>query len=417
MGSGNGRRVIVVGGGIVGTCTALYLQREGFDALIIERDAPGEACSFGNAGGMGGGSSVAPLALPGIILAAPRLVFDADEPLFIRWRDFPAMIPWFIRFARESARTRVERNAAARASILGAVQDAYAPLLEAAGAQDLVARGGSLTVFESRDAMKNADYALELGRRHGVEMEEVDGDKAREIVPALGPRATCGIVYPNSANTINPLRLTQTLIEHFKREGGAVRKETVSGFEFANGTPSRLITNAGTESFELAVIAAGVWSRDLAAKLGTRVLMEAQRGYHAMLPEPGISVPLRISLADSNVIISPMEHGIRITGIAEFAHPDAPPNYVHAERIVRQAREFLPGLNADGASFWVGPRPQTPDTLPVIGRSPRHSNVLFAFGHGQNGLQMAAITGKLVSELASGRATSIDIEPFRPDRF
>ena len=417
MGSENGRRVIVVGGGIVGTCAALCLQREGFDVLIIERDAPGEACSFGNAGGMGGGGSVAPLALPGIVRAAPRLLLDADEPLFIRWRDFPAMIPWFIRFARESARNRVERNAGARASILGAVQDAFEPLLEAAGAQDLVVRGGSLTVFESRHALEKTGYTLELSRRHGVEMEEVDGDKAREIAPALGPRAACGIVFANSANTINPLRLTQTLIEHFKREGGAVRKETVLGFEFANGTPSRLITNAGTESFVLAVIAAGVWSKDLAAKLGTRVLMEAQRGYHAMLPEPGISVPLRISLADRNVIISPMEHGIRITGIAEFSHPEAPPNYVHAERIVRQAREFLPDLNADGASFWVGPRPQTPDTLPVIGPSPHHPNVLFAFGHGQNGLQLAAITGKLVAELASGRATSIDIGPFRPDRF
>ena len=417
MDLGNGRRAIVVGGGIVGTCTALYLQREGFDAVIIERDAPGEACSFGNAGGLGGGSSVAPLALPGIVRAAPRLILDVDEPLFIRWRDFPAMIPWFIRFARESARTRVERNARARASILGVLQNAYAPLLEAAGAEALVVRGGSLTVFESRDSMKNAAYALELGRRHGVEMEEVDGDKAREINPALGPRVACGIVYPNSAGIINPLRLTQTLIEHFKREGGAVRKDTVLGFEFANGSPTRLITNAGTESFELAVIAAGVWSKGLAAKLGTRVLMEAQRGYHAMLPEPGVSVPLRTSLAERNVIITPMEHGVRITGIAEFASPEAPPDYAHAERLIRQAREFLPGLNADGASFWVGPRPQTPDTLPVIGPSPRHPNVLFAFGHGQNGLQMAAITGKLVSELASGRATSIDIGPFRPDRF
>ncbi len=417
MGSGNGRRAIVVGGGIVGTCVALSLQREGFDALIIERDAPGEACSFGNAGGMGGGSSVAPLAMPGIVRAAPRLLLDADEPLFVRWRDSPAMIPWFIRFARESARTRVERNASARASILGAVQDAYTPLLEAAGAEALVVRGGSLTVFESRDALKKAAYSLELGRRHGVEMEEVDGDKAREINPALGPRTACGIMYADTANTINPLRLTQSLIEHFKREGGAVRKETVLGFEFANGSPSHVITDAGTESFELAVIAAGVWSKDLAAKLGTHVLMEAQRGYHAMLPEPGVSVPLRTSLADRNVIISPMEHGIRITGIAEFARPDAPPNYAHAERLIRQAREFLPGLNADGASYWVGPRPQTPDTLPVIGRSPHHANVLFAFGHGQNGLQTAAITGKLVAELASGRATSIDIGPFRPDRF
>ncbi|MDP6603204.1 MAG: FAD-binding oxidoreductase, partial [Rhodospirillales bacterium] len=398
-------------------CVALCLQREGFDVLIIERDAPGEACSFGNAGGMGGGGSVAPLALPGIVRAAPRLLFDADEPLFIRWRDSPAMIPWFIRFARESALARVERNAAARASILGAVQDAYAPLIEAAGAQDLVVHGGALTVFESRDALKNAGYALELGRRYGVAMEEVDGDKAREINPALGSRVACGIVYPDSAGTINPLRLTQTLIEHFKQEGGTVRKETVLGFEFANGSPTHVITNAGTESFELAVIAAGVWSKDLAAKLGTRVLMEAQRGYHAMLPEPGISVPVRTSLADRNVIITPMEHGLRITGIAEFSHPEAPPNYVHAERIIRQARQFLPDLNADGASMWVGPRPQTPDTLPVIGPSPHHRNVLFAFGHGQNGLQLAAITGKLVSELASGHATSIDIGPFRPDRF
>ncbi|MDP7666612.1 MAG: FAD-binding oxidoreductase [Rhodospirillales bacterium] len=409
--------VIVIGAGIVGVCSALCLQREGLRVTIITRDAPGEACSFGNSGGIGGGVSIAPLSLPGIAGKAPKMLLDPKHPLSVRWGYFPAMIPWFLRFARSSARDRVEQISDARASLFAVGTESFAPLLEAAGATDMVRNTGSLNVYESRESMVLAGVGREYARQRGVVFEEIDGDEARRLNPILGPKVACAVFFPDHAQTINPHRLVQVLAQRFTADGGALVSDHVTGFSFAaDGTPS-VRTRGGEYGAATVVIAAGVWSKALARMLGTRVSLEAQRGYHVMLPDPGVDARLMTTLADRNLVMSPMEHGLRITGIAEFAHPDAPPNYAHADRILAQAAEMVPGLNTEGGTRWMGPRPATPDSLPVIGRAPHHEKVVFAFGHGQNGLQMGAITGKLVAELVAGRPPSVDLAPFRPDRF
>jgi D-amino-acid dehydrogenase len=165
------------------------------------------------------------------------------------------------------------------------------------------------------------------------------------------------------------------------------------------------------------VLAAGVWSRPLAAQLGTQVPLEAERGYHVMFANPGFALQRALVSADRNVSLAHMVEGIRATGIAEFAAPDAPPDMANARLVQRQAQALIPGLKGEPASRWMGPRPSHPDSKPVIGRSPRHANVFFAFGHDHLGLTMAGITGKLVAELATGKPTSVDLSPFRPDRF
>lgn len=414
----SGKNVIIIGAGIVGACSALYLQREGYNVTLITRDAPGEACSYGNSGGVGGPVSVLPLALPGILWRAPRYLMDPNQPLSIRWRNFPAMLPWFARFIQSSAPDRVEAITAARAKILLTGMDAFWPILEAAGAKSLLRSDPGLTVFESDAAFEASRSSRDLARRHGVGIEEVTGDQAREMNPALGPTVKWAAVVTDHHHTINPLRMVQMLIEQAVRAGALVRRETVRNIEIGTSGPGLVVTDAGSHSFDKLVVAAGVWSKSLARLLGTRVLLEAQRGYHNMLPNPGVTMTRMTTLADRNVVLTPMEHGLRITGIAEFALPEAPPRYVHADRLLRQAKAVVPKLNTAGAVRWMGSRPQTPDSLPVIGYAPRFpGRVVFAFGHGQNGLQMGAITGKLVSELVAGKPTSIDVTPYRADRF
>ena len=145
--------------------------------------------------------------------------------------------------------------------------------------------------------------------------------------------------------------------------------------------------------------------------------MESQRGYHAMLPDAGVTTPVSVHSSNRHVIISQMEHGLRVTGIADFEGLEAPPNYARADTIVRHARAIMPGLRSDGMTRWLGNRPTTPDSMPVIGPAPGHPSVLFAFGHCMIGLGLGAVTGRTIGELAAGRKPSIDITPFRPDRF
>jgi len=410
------KSVTVIGAGIVGVCCALHLRREGFEVRLIERGQPGGAASFGNSGSFGIASCV-PFAMPGVLKKVPRMLFDSESPLKLRWSHLPRALPWFLRFIEAARPSRVEAIAAARNSLLKHTHEGYAPLIEGADAGKWVNDDGLLMTFESEAAFEGAAYALDLRRRHGIHMDILDGNEARQMEPALSDKVVKAVSLPDVARTIDPLRLTEALAADFVRRGGEIVNAEVKGFEMGDEGPSKLLTDRGPIEVEMVVIAAGVWSRTLAAQLGTRVPLEAERGYHVMFANPAVKLRKALVSADRSVSLAHMHEGIRATGVAEFAAPDAPPNMANARMVQRHAQILVPGLTGEPASQWMGPRPSHPDSKPVIGRSPRHANVLFAFGHDHLGLTMAGITGKLIAELAADKPPSIDLSAFRPDRF
>ncbi|MDP6787952.1 MAG: FAD-binding oxidoreductase [Rhodospirillales bacterium] len=413
---GENRRATVVGAGIVGVCSALYLQREGFTVTLIDRRGPGEEASTGN-GGCFGYASCVPLSMPGLALKAPLMLLDPDAPFKLRWRDAPRLAPWFLRFLGHCNKPSVEDIADARFALLSRMYDGFDPLLASAGADDMVIRDGMLYVFETEKALAQNAYGLDLRRRRGIEMEELSGDEAREMEPALGPSVRRAFFFPQVGRTINPLRLTQVLARHFTDRGGTVLRREVTDFEIGAEGPRRVIAAGGGVDCDLVVIAAGTWSRPLARKLGSDFPLVAERGYNVMLPDPGVAPGRCVISGERYVGITPMEHGLRVAGLAEFAAADAPPVYARAERLLGLLTGLFPGVNTAGFEPWMGPRPSLPDSTPVIGWAPKHGNVLFAFGHDHIGLSTAGITGKLIGELAAGGPPSMDIEAYRPDRF
>ena len=410
------RHAVVVGGGIVGVCSALYLRRAGFRVTLIERDEPGDASSAGNAGNLGIASCV-PYSLPGMAWRVPGLLLDGTSPLNVRLGHFPSALPWFLRFLRAGNRESVEEIADALRSLMRRLYDAYAPLLDDAGARDLVGNVGRLQVHESDEGFAGSRYSMDIRRRRGIEFETLSGDEVREIEPALGPAVSAGYFIPEASHCVNPSRLVKAFAECLVRGGGTLLRQTVRGLEDgADGTGS-VITDAGRHPADAVVLAAGAWSGPLARQLGTRVPMEAERGYHTMLPNSGVGMKIPVTAADRFVSLAPMEHGLRVSGMSEFAPIDAPADWHLARVIVEHARHLLPGLSTAGSHDWMGPRPALPDGKPVIGRSPSHPWAVFAFGHGHVGLGTTATTGRIVSQLVAGKPPEIDLEPFRPDRF
>jgi len=408
--------ITVIGAGAVGVCCALWLQREGYRVRLIDRAGPGEGASSGNAGNFGIASCV-PAAMPGVLRKVPGMLLDATSPLKLRWGHLPRALPWFLRFIAAARPSRVEAIADARNALLSRLHEGLDPLVADAGAERLIDHSGLLMTFESQAAFDGAAYAIDLRRRRGVPMDILDGNEARQIEPALTPGIVRAIHVPRLAHTVDPLRLTQTLARSFERNGGEVVRSAVHGFEISPDGPRRLLTDDGALDVGRIVLAAGVWSRPLAAQLGTRVPLEAERGYHTMFADPGVRLRVAVMSADRYIAVTDMESGIRATGMAEFAAPDAPPDMENARRVRRHAEALIPGLKSDRVSEWMGPRPSHPDSKPVIGRSPRFANVYFAFGHDHIGLSLAGITGKLIGELVAGRPTTVDLAPFRPDRF
>ncbi|MCW5746352.1 MAG: FAD-binding oxidoreductase [Alphaproteobacteria bacterium] len=406
----------VIGAGLVGVCCARHLQREGFKVRLVEKGEPGRGASFGNAGSFGTASCV-PFAMPGILKKVPKMLLDSESPLKLRWSHVPGALPWFLSSIANSRRARVEAIAAARQSLLLHVHEGYAPLIEDAGAEQWVKGDGLLMVFESEAAFAGAAYALDLRRRHGVHMDILDGNEARQIEPALAKTVVRAVSLPDVHRTIDPFRLCSALAQDFVRRGGEIVQAEVKGFEIGPSGPTKIVTDTGTLDVDQVVIAAGVWSRPLAKQLGTAVPLEAERGYHVMFADPGFGLRRAITSVDRSISLADMHDGIRASGAAEFAAPDAAPDMRIADMVMRHAKQLLPGLKGEPASKWMGPRPSHPDSKPVIGRSPRHRNAFFAFGHDHLGLTMAGITGRLVAELAAGKPTTVDLAPFRPDRF
>ena len=345
------------------------------------------------------------------------MLLDPESPLKLRWGHVPSALPWFLSSISNSRRERVEEIAAARNSLLLKVHEGYAPLIEGAGAQQWVKGDGLLMTFESEAAFEGAAYGLELRRRHGVHMDILDGNEARQIEPALAQSVVKAVSLPDVHRTIDPWRLCDALARDFVRRGGEIVNAEARGFEVGAEGPAKIVTDKGPLDVEAVVIAAGVCSRPLAAQLGTRVPLEAERGYHVMFGNPGFGLRRAITSVDRSISLADMHEGIRASGMAEFAAPDAEPDMRNADIVMRHARALLPGLKGEPASRWMGPRPSHPDSKPVIGRSPRHRDVYFAFGHDHLGLTMAGITGKLIAELATGKPASVDLAPFRPDRF
>ena len=410
------RSITVIGAGIVGVCCALHLQREGFKVRLVEKGEPGMKTSFGNSGSFGTASCV-PFALPGVLKKVPGMLLDSESPLKLRWSHVPKALPFFLRLVEASRPSRVEAIAAARNSLLVHTHAGYAPLIEAADAAQWVDHNGLMMVFESEAAFEGAAYALDLRRRNGVHMDILDGNEARQMEPALARSVIKAVSLPDVSRTIDPFRLTSALARDFQRRGGEIVTAEVRGFAIGSEGPTQILTDRGPIDVEQVVLAAGVWSRPLARQLGTSVPLEAERGYHVMFGPQDFGLKRALVSADRSVSLAHMHEGIRATGVAEFAAPDAPADMRIADRVMRHAKALVPGLEGEPVSRWMGPRPSHPDSKPVIGRSPRHRNVFFAFGHDHLGLTMAGITGKLVAELASGQPTTVDLAPFRADRF
>ncbi|HEX3954371.1 MAG TPA: FAD-binding oxidoreductase [Stellaceae bacterium] len=414
------RRVGVIGAGMVGVCTASWLQRDGHSVFLVDPGTPGEGASFGNAGCFNG-SSVTPMAMPGVIRKLPHWLMDPLGPLSLRWSYLPQIMPYLIRFVRSSTPEKVRAQAKALRPLVGPTLPLVRDLAKEAGADDLVHQRGHLYVYRSAEALAKDDFAWALRRENGVVVDEFDADELRQLEPALSREYTRGLLVRENGHTSNPFALVTRLVEQFRRNGGEIVQARATGFRLDGSRLAAIRSDTGELPADAAIICAGAHSKPLAAALGDRVLLETERGYHLMISNPETTLGIPTADADGKFVATPMELGIRFAGTVELAGLDAPPDWRRARLLLDQGRKMLPGLAGDYAdgrlSMWMGHRPSMPDSLPALGRSKASPDVIYAFGHGHVGMTAAPMTGKIVADLVAGRPAPIDIAPFDPGRF
>ncbi len=424
---------VVVGAGIVGICTALYLQEKGRQVTLIDRMPPGEGTSSGNAGIISVGS-VHPEAMPGIWKEIPHMLLQRMAPIALRPAYAPRLLPWFARFLSSSSPAKADQSSAAISALSSRALDYLQPLVDKAGARALLRQEGTLYINETPSQFAAARLNCSYYQRRDVDYQLVDGSELADLEPNLRSGLAGAVLVPAGAQTLSPLALSRSLFRLFQQQGGEFLAAEVRGFKLEGKRVTALYTDRDMPSNQMlssqelsnqvpcreVFITAGAYSKTLAKQLGSSVPLDTERGYSVDLPSPGIELKRPLLFAGRAFAATSMTDGLRLAGTVEFAGLKAAPNYQRAHNLARQAAYLFPRLNApEGQNEgipWMGFRPSVPDTVPVISASPHFDNAFFGFGHGHLGLTQAAVTGAMLAALAVGEDCPLAISPFRVDR-
>ena len=408
--------IVVVGAGIVGLASAFHLAERGRAVAVVERSGAGDisAPSFGNAGGVAVTECV-PAAVPGLWRRVPGWTLDPLGPLHVRPAQLPRLVPWLAAFLRAGRIGEVRRIARALADLNAAVYPALVPMLDRIGLSGHLHRDGALVLYRDAAARDADALEWELKRDNGIRFEFVDRGAITELEPAVGPAMTAGVLQPDWSTVSDPAAIVRGLRSHLAAREVAFHRGEVRRVLDADGCAAGVALADGRNVGGSAVVlATGAWTRALAPD---RVLIESERGYNTTLPHPGVQIRRQLTFGAEKFVATPLSVGLRIGGAAEFAGLHAPANYRRSEALLKLARRVLPKLDGTGGTVWMGQRPATPDSLPVIGESPRLPGLFYAFGHGHLGLTQSAPTGRAIADLLTGQRPPVDLAPFSVARF
>lgn len=411
------RRVVIVGAGIVGLCCAYSLLRSGYHVVVVDRDPAGDKASFGNAGGIAV-PEVLSASSPAMVWRLPKWVLDPLGPVFVRPSHAPRLLPWMVRFLRAGGSHARADAAAALFALNELVYPDLLAVLNDIGLSSDLHRAGALYVYRTRRRLNRDCAAWKTRKFFGIECQLLSGDEARELEPALSRSVEHAVFTPAWSHVSDPKRIVDVLRGWLLSQGARIEVGEVTAIiPIGTGQVEVQLRDLRSLNCDVTVVAAGAWSGQLASTVGDRVVMESERGYNGTLPNPAIELSREIVFAEDHFVATPMSVGLRIGGAAEFAGLFAPPNFTRVTALLALAEKYLPGLCLEGCQPWMGHRPATPDSLPVIGPSPHCPNIVYAFGHGHLGLTQAAITGRLIKEICGAQLPSIDLHPFRIERF
>lgn len=420
---GTKKTVAVIGGGIVGMTVALALQDAGHAVRVIDPGPPGgrQSASYGH-GGWINPASILPTSLPGLWKQVPGMMRDPVGPFYVSLPDMIRHMPWLLRFLWAGRNwAAVEACARQRFALCQGSAEYHAALAARVGAAAAIRQEGLVTAFRSREGFAKGVRDAALRRSLGIELGELDAAALHAREPDLDPGYTFGSVVREGAWMADAPGYLRALADWLTAHGGEVINARALDFDFGGGRLAAVRTDNSRVECEMAVIAAGAHSPPLAARVGDRVPMASERGYHVQISGAQVGPRQSVILADGKVAITPQPGGFRVAGQVELAPVGKPPNWARADIMLHHARRAFPGLDTGAPGVrvdrWMGHRPSTPDALPVIGRSRDSAQVIHAFGHGHTGPSMAPATARFVADLVEEREPGAEIAGCSPRRF
>jgi len=408
--------VIVLGAGIVGASIAVQLAKRGLAVALVDRGAPGEGTSYGNAGIIEG-NTIFPPAFPRDWADRLRIVLKRSPRANYHLAFLPKVAPWLAAFYAASRPSRLVETARLMRPLMSRAVAEHVALSKEADAERYFRHTGWLKLYRSDRAFAVQARELELAKDFGIANVPLDYEAAHALEPSLAPVFRHAVHWTGAISVSNPLAVTQAYTSLFAKLGGGVFSGDARTLRRAH--PHWLVeTNAGSIDAGDVVVALGPWAPDTLGPLGIKLPLAVKRGYHRHFHAAGSAALGRPVLdAENGYCLTAMEQGIRITTGVEFAARDAQPTPVQFDLLLPAARELFALGEPVESQPWIGARPCFADSRPVIGRAPDHRGLWLAYGHGHWGLTLGPATGRLIAEMMTGAAPFCDPAPYSAERF
>lgn len=412
-------KVTIIGGGVIGLCSAYYLQKAGYDVTVMERGNITDGCSFGNMGYMSP-SHFVPLASPGIIAQGIKWMLNSTSPFYIKPRLNLDLMQWGYHFWKSSTAKTVEKNSPHLNAILQLSRHLINEMrIEISDTFDMEEKG-CLMMCKQQKTLDHEFHLADDAEKFGLKVERLNKDAVQQLEPDVEIDVAGAVLFKDDCH-FNPGKMMLALKKYLGNKGVHFQlNTTVTDFEKTGKNISTIITDKGTFAAEQIVVATGSWLPVITKMMGIKLLLQPGKGYSHTYNHVEKNIKYPAILVDGRCAITPWGHRLRIGGTMELSGINNKVMISRMQGIYNSAKDFYPGLKIDfppADKIWNGLRPVTPDGLPYIGRLSNLDNVVVAGGHAMLGISEGTGTGKLVTEIIQAKETSININAFYPHRF
>ncbi|CAA9194921.1 NAD(P)/FAD-dependent oxidoreductase [Flavobacterium collinsii] len=409
------KRVSIIGGGIIGLCTAYYLAKEGYEVTIFDQSPMDDGCSYGNAG-MIVPSHIIPLAQAGMIAQGMKWMFDSQSPFYVKPRLDANLIKWGLQFYKHANEKHVEKAMPALRDLSLLSKELYQDFAKENNSF-FYEEKGLLMLYKTDKVAHEMFHEAREAEKLGLEVDYLSGAAIAKLENGTKTDVLGGIHYKGDAH-LYPQKFMQFIKEELKRLKVEIHSgTTVQDFVFDHHKITKIVTDKGIFATDEVVLAAGSWSPSLAKKLGVSVSILPGKGYSFTLKDKNHKPSIPSILCEGKVAVTPMNNDIRFGGTMEITHTgDTKINKNRLQGIINSINEFYPDMQVEmpeNKDTWFGFRPCTPSGMPIITRAKKVVNLTFATGHAMMGLSLAPATGKIITEIISGKTTSVDTKMFQ----
>ena len=413
------KNITVIGGGVIGLCSAYYLQKEGYEVTIIEQGDITNGCSFGNMGYISP-SHFIPLASPGIISQGLKWMLSSTSPFYIKPRLSMDLVQWGYHFWKSSTAATVKKNAPHLNNILQLSRELTIELRDDIGDIFEMETKGCLMICKQQKTLDHEFHLADEAEKFGLKVERLKKHEVQQLEPGIEMDVKGAVLFKDDCH-LNPGKMMEALKIYLEKRGVKFHLNTrVTGFEKHHNKISAVITDKGKFDCDEIVLAAGSWLPVVAKMMGIKLLLQAGKGYSHTYANVENNITYPAILVDGRCAMTPWGQQLRIGGTMEISGINDTILVKRMKGIYDSAKAFYPGLKIDfpaADKIWSGLRPVTPDGLPYIDRTKVFENVVIAGGHAMLGVSLATATGKLVTELVQHKKSKIDISAFKVNRF